>query len=30
MKIANATEGVWLGTRAEIVAHALASPDAYA
>jgi len=30
MKIAKATEGVWVGTRAEIVAHALASPDAYA
>jgi peptidoglycan/xylan/chitin deacetylase (PgdA/CDA1 family) len=30
MKIANATEGVWVGTRAEAITHALASPDFYA
>jgi hypothetical protein len=30
MKIAKAAEEVWIGTRAEIVAHALASPAAYA
>jgi peptidoglycan/xylan/chitin deacetylase (PgdA/CDA1 family) len=29
MKIAKAAEGVWIGTRAEIAAHALASPGAY-
>jgi peptidoglycan/xylan/chitin deacetylase (PgdA/CDA1 family) len=30
MKVAKKAEGVWIGTRAEIVAHALASPAAYA
>jgi peptidoglycan/xylan/chitin deacetylase (PgdA/CDA1 family) len=29
MKIAKAADGVWIGTRAEIAAHALASPGAY-
>ena len=30
MKIALATKGIWIGTRAELVAHALASPGVYA
>jgi peptidoglycan/xylan/chitin deacetylase (PgdA/CDA1 family) len=30
MKIARAADGVWIGTRTEIAAHALASPGAYA
>jgi hypothetical protein len=30
MRIAKAADGVWIGTRAEIAAHALASPAAYA
>jgi peptidoglycan/xylan/chitin deacetylase (PgdA/CDA1 family) len=30
MKIALATDGLWIGTRAELVAHALASPAVYA
>ena len=30
MKVAKAAKGVWIGTRAEAVAHALASPAAYA
>src|SRR4029079_5161667 len=29
MKIALATDGLWIGTRAELVAHALASPSLY-
>jgi peptidoglycan/xylan/chitin deacetylase (PgdA/CDA1 family) len=30
MKIAQAAKGIWIGTRGEMVAHALASPNAYA
>jgi hypothetical protein len=29
MKIALATDGLWIGTRAELVAHALASRGVY-
>ena len=29
MKIAQTAKGIWTGTRAEMVAHALASPGVY-